>query len=432
MIRQAESWPPGSGAAVQAVRGNSASPGWQEFPGGSNHPLRVAVVITRLEGGAGVLALRGAQAMDPEIVRPTLITGSGGRLLGEAAASGIEVIVEPSVREVIAPRSDLQALRRLEMIFRERNFDVVHTHCAKAGAVGRLAARRAAIPRIVHTFHGFPFHQFQPMPRRRAYISIERRLGRITDVALCVGSAVAAEAVRLRLAAPDRIRTIGVVVDGPARAHASMSARLPEARRDARAALGLPGGATVVGAVGRLSYQKAPEDFVGALEQLGRPEVTGVWVGGGELADRIIRRAAALRRAHVVLAGERADVLDVLPAFDVFALPSRYEGLPTAIVEAMICGVPVVASAVNAVPELVIPGETGLLVPPRRPGLLAAAVGYLLDSPAVAARLAAAARARLGDRYRERELRSALMAAYDVGSRAAGPAPRTRRVLDRL
>ena len=85
-------------------------------------------------------------------------------------------------------------------------------------------------------------------------------------------------------------------------------------------------------------------------------------------------------------------MLDILPAFDVFALPSRYEGLPTAVVEAMICGVPVVATAVNAVPDLVVPGETGLLVPPRRPGQLAAAIRHLLDSPAEAARMAAAAR----------------------------------------
>jgi glycosyltransferase involved in cell wall biosynthesis len=383
---------------------------------GTGGPLRVAVVITRLEGGAGVLALRGARALDRGVVRPTIVTGSGSRLLlGEAVASGIEVVVEPLLREVIAPRSDLAAVRRLEQLFGERNFDVVHTHCAKAGAVGRVAARRAGVPRIVHTYHGFPFHEFQSLPRRGAYVAIERRLGRITDVALCVGAAVAAEAVRRELVAPERIRTIGVAVDGPDRVRASMSALRPEARQRARAALGLPADATVVGAVGRLTYQKAPEDFVAAMRELDRPGLAGVWVGGGDLAERVGRLAASLTNARVVLAGERTDVLEVLPAFDVFALPSRYEGLPTAIVEAMICGVPVVASAVNAVSELVVPGETGLLVPPQRPRLLAAAIRHLLDSPEVAARMAAAARARLGDHYGESELRSVLLAAYGGG-----------------
>jgi glycosyltransferase involved in cell wall biosynthesis len=388
-----------------------------EFPDAAvSGPLRVAVVITRLEGGAGVLALRGSETLDPGAIRPTIVTGSGSRrLLGEAAASGIEVVVEPLLREVIAPRSDVLAARRLELLFRERGFEVVHTNCAKAGAVGRVAARRAAVPRIVHTYHGFPFHEFQSRPRRAAYVAVERRLGRITDVALCVGAAVAAEAVRRELIAPERIRTIGVAVDGPGRVKASMSALLPESRQRARAALGLPSDAAVVGAVGRLTYQKAPEDFVAAMRELDRPGVVGVWVGGGDLAERLGRLAASLTNARVILAGERTDVLDVLPAFDVFALPSRYEGLPTAIVEAMICGVPVVASAVNAVSELVVPGETGLLVPPQRPRLLAAAIRHLLDSPEDAARMAAAARARLGDHYGESELRGALLAAYGGG-----------------
>jgi len=392
---------PRPGAGPGRPAGNQAAP-----------PLRVATVITRLEGGAGVLALRGARALDPAVAVVTIMTGSGGPLLDEAAAAGLEVVVDPALRDVIAPHSDLVALGRLERVFRQRKFDVVHTHCAKAGAVGRLAAHRAGVPRIVHTFHGFPFHEFQSAARRRAYVSIERRLGRITDVALCVGNAVAAEAIRRELIAPQRVRTIGVAVDGPDRARVSMSARLPHARERARLALGLPADATVVGTVGRLTYQKAPEDFLAAVAALRRPEVIGVWVGGGELAERIGRRAQRLPRSRIILAGERADVLDLLPAFDVFALPSRYEGLPTAVVEAMICGVPVVATAVNAVPDLVIPGETGLLVPPGRPGQLAAAIGYLLDAPELAARLAAAARIRLGDRHGEPALRAALMAAY--------------------
>jgi glycosyltransferase involved in cell wall biosynthesis len=391
-------------------------------PDGLGRPVRLAVVITRLEGGAGVLALRGAQAIDREIFQPTIVTGSGAGLLREASDSGLEVVIEPALRAPIAPRSDLLALRRLELLFRQQGFDVVHTHCAKAGTVGRIAARRAGVPRVVHTYHGFPFHQFQSPPRRYAYVSIERRLGRLTDVVLCVGTAVAADAVRRELIAPDRVSVIGVAVDGPGRARASMAARDPQARRQARAALGLPATGTVVGVVGRLTYQKAPEDFVAALAELDRPGVTGIWIGGGDLAGRIARQARA-GPAKVVLAGERTDILEVLPALDVFVLPSRYEGLPTVIVEAMICGVPVVATSVNAVPDLVVPGSTGLLVPPGRPRLLAGAIKFLLDSPEAAARMAEAARARVGDRYGQQDLRDALTAAY----LSAAPASQTVR-----
>ncbi|HUK72197.1 MAG TPA: glycosyltransferase [Streptosporangiaceae bacterium] len=397
--------------------------------------LRVATVITRLESGAGTLAVRGAGAMDPDAFQVTIITGSGNRLLGDAAAAGLETLVEPSLRAPIAPRRDLLALRRLHALFRERNFDVVHTHCAKAGALGRLAAHRAGVPKIVHTYHGFPFHEFQSAARRRGYVSIERRLGRITDVALCVGTGVAVEAVRRQLVAPDRVRTIGVVVDGTNGTDSAGAAHRADgaagraangtahslARRRAQVALGLPANAIVVGAVGRLTYQKAPEDFLTALQALRRPDAIGVWIGGGELADHVGRLAAGVPGVRVILTGERDDVPDLLPAFDVFALPSRYEGLPTAVVEAMVCGIPVVATAVNAVSDVVIPGETGLLVPPQRPDLMAAAVRYLLDSPAAAARMAAAARASLGQRFGETALRDALTAAYTPTAAGAHP-----------
>lgn len=396
----------------------------------NGRPLRVATLITRLEGGAGVLALRGAKALDPGRFRVTIITGSGSHLLDQAAEAGLEVIVEPALRTPIAPRDDLRALRALSGLLGRRGFDVAHTHTAKAGVLGRMAASRAAVPRIVHTYHGFPFHEFQSRARRGAYVAIERRLGRVTDVALCVGTAVAVEAVRRGLVAPDRIRTIGVAVDSMN--GAELPARSPDARNRARQALGLPSGATVVGAVGRLTYQKAPEDFLAAMRRLGRPGVIGVWVGGGELAGDIGRLASLQPAAPVSLPGERSDVTAILPAFDVFALPSRYEGLPTAVVEAMMCGIPVVATAVNAVSDVVIPGETGLLVPPQRPDLLADAVRYLLDRPAVAMRLADTARARLGERFGERVLRDALTAAYaGAAPGRAGPRVRPAAVITR-
>ncbi len=387
--------------------------------------VRVATVITRLEGGAGQLALRGALIMDPAAHEMTIITGRGDPvLLGRAAAAGLEVLIEPALRAPIAPCSDLGALVRLRGLFTRRPFDIVHTHTAKAGMLGRLAAHGAGVPRLVHTYHGFPFHEFQALPRRQAYVRIERGLGRITDLALCVGTGVAVEAVRRRLISPERIRTIGVVADGPAPAHDGPDRAAPgglpgSARARARAALGLPAGATVVGAVGRLTYQKAPGDFVAALRELGRPDVTGVWVGDGELAGQVAAQARETPAVRLVLARQRGNVPELLPAFDVFLLSSRYEGLPTAVVEAMMCGIPVVATAVNAVGDVVVPGETGLLVPPGHPALMADAVRFFLDSPEAAARMAAAARARLGKRFGEPALRQALMAAYSGESDAA-------------
>ncbi|WP_329262526.1 glycosyltransferase [Streptomyces sp. NBC_01478] len=367
--------------------------------------LHVGTVVTRFEAGAGIVALRGAQALDPAAYRTTLITGRGDRLLDLAAESGFEVILEPALRSPITPGDDLRALRRLTALCAQCGFDVVHTHSAKAGALGRLAAHRTGVPRIVHTFHGLPYHEFQSAVRRGAYIRIERRVGRFTDVALCVGTAVAVEVVRRGLVAPERVRTIGVPVDH------DTPTRTPATRARAREALGLTGAGPVVGAVGRLAYQKSPETFVHALAALHRPGLTGVWVGSGELAGRV-QELAVRERARVVFVGERSDVPDLLPAFDVFALPSRYEGLPVAVVEAMVSGIPVVATAVNSVPDVVVPGRTGLLVPPERPDLLALAIGHLLDHPREAARMAAEAYMRIGDGFNSKALGEELTAAY--------------------
>src|SRR5205807_3166224 len=133
-------------------------------------------------------------------------------------------------------------------------FDVVHTHSSKAGALGRLAAHRAGVPAVIHTFHGFPFHPFQSWPRRRIYIAIERRLGRITDEFLGVGAAVAAEAIRLGIARPERMRAIASAISP------GIIPATPATRARARLLMGLPAEAPVIGTVGRLDRQKAPQD----------------------------------------------------------------------------------------------------------------------------------------------------------------------------
>jgi glycosyltransferase involved in cell wall biosynthesis len=397
----------------------------------SDRRLRVATVITRMTAGAGGVALRGSLALDQDRFAVTIITGgtglsgqrvestdevvSGidavkdapvGDLLAEAYAAGFDVVRLPALVPQLSPGHDSAALRTLTSLLGAGRYDVVHTHSAKAGALGRIAASRAGVPWIVHTYHGFPFHAFQPGWRRAAYVAVERRLSRRTDAFLAVGSAVAAEAIRRGLAPPDRIRTIAPAVD-------PVESPFCTARRGlGRHRLGLPAGVRLVGTVGRVDYQKAPEVWIDALAAAG-DDVWGVWIGDGPLRERLLARA---RRRHLAdrfrLLGHRDDVADLLPALDVFALASRYEGLPCALVEAIGAGVPVVATAVNAVPDVVVAGETGLLVPPGDVRLLAGAVRYLLDEPAEAQRMATAARDHIGERYAPHALGAVLDQVY--------------------
>ena len=176
-----------------------------------------------------------------------------GRLLDRARDHGVEVVVLPELVAPISPRHDAQALTRLTALVREHEVDIVHTHSAKAGVLGRLAAQRAGVELIVHTLHGFPFHDFQNRAEHAAYLGIERRLSRITDAYIAVGTGVAVEALRRGLARPERLYTVGPAVD------ASDVVLTAESRSRARARLELADDAYVIGTVGRLDFQKAPE-----------------------------------------------------------------------------------------------------------------------------------------------------------------------------
>jgi glycosyltransferase involved in cell wall biosynthesis len=367
------------------------------------------VVITRFIAGAGGVALRGALALDRNEHSVTILSAPGGPLLAEAEKAGFKVVLLKHMRPEISPRDDPRGLQELIHLLREGDFDVVHTHSAKAGALGRFAAHRIGVPAIVHTFHGFPFHDFQFGPVRSTYIALERSLGRITDQFLAVGGAIAAQAISLRIAPAERIRTIASAIE------LDILPASPGNRAAARHLMRLPEDVQVVGAVGRLAPQKAPQDLVAAIEAMGRSNVYCVWVGDGPLRQevaRLIERRKLTNR--FLLLGERHDVAALLPGFDVFALSSHYEGLPCSVVEAMTCGIPVVATAVNAVPEVVVPGRTGLLVPANAPMLLGKALAYLLDHPAEGSRMSLAARAQLGDRFDPKVLGRDVAETYEL------------------
>jgi glycosyltransferase involved in cell wall biosynthesis len=174
--------------------------------------------------------------------------------------------------------------------------------------------------------------------------------------------------------------------------------------------------------VGRVDYQKAPESFVDAIAGLDRDDVYAVWIGDGPMRKEMETRAARRGlQGRFLCAGHRDDVPELLPGFDVFAMASRYEGLPCAVAEAMAVGLPVVATAVNAVPDVVLPGETGLLVSPERPRQLAGAINYLLNEPAEAARMAMAARLLIADKFAPSSLATVLEAAYGTGPGRRAP-----------
>lgn len=414
----------------------------------TSRKLRVATVITRFNGGAGQVALNGALALSPGDYERAVVTGGvgidsraagaeesgqpgqpgqpatdvlyGDEAVANAAAgdftprareAGMEIVqVRPLVPQ-ISPRDDRAALRTLTRVLAEGRYDVVHTHSAKGGVIGRIAAARAGVPRIVHTWHGFPFHEFMSWPRRRAYIKLERVAAKHTDAFLAIGSETITTALRLGLATSERIRLSWPSVDIDAYAAA------PGTRAQARRRLDLPLGVKVVGSVGRLTFQKGPEIFARAVARL-PDDVFGLWVGGGPMAGELAKLTAKLGiEERMRWLDHRDDVAQVLPAFDVMAMASRWEGLPCVLVEAIGAGIPLVATAVPSNQDLVMAGETGLLVPPQDPEQLATAVAHLLDNPMTAARMAERARERVGGWFAPEYLGGVLDETYRGSSR---------------
>src|SRR5919201_2728735 len=371
--------------------------------------LRVAHVTANFADGSGGITLREALALD-ERYASTILAPEDGTLFDRAEDAGLQVV---RLRKMgrgrrVYPWADVEALRELGDHLRAGGFDIVHTPAGRAGAIGRVAAHRLGGCAIVHTLHGFPFNEFQSPLARVPLRAIERRLGRITDYFLTDGTFVASEAVRQKIAQPERIRAVISPVDVvPPVSEAS--------RRAARRTLGIPEDAKVVGTAARLAVQKAPLDMVRAFAALRRPDVSMVWLGGGELRGETGRLIQAEGLAdRFLLLGGRDDVASLLPAFDVFALSSLWEGLPCSVVEAMTCGIPVVATAVNSVPEVVVSGKTGLVARPADPASLSRALAYMLDHPAHAAQMAEAARIQIRHQFRADLLGRELMEVYEL------------------
>jgi glycosyltransferase involved in cell wall biosynthesis len=302
-----------------------------------------------------------------------------------------------AIARSLDPLAHLASLARITAFLRRGRFDLLHVHTPVAALLGRVAGRLAGVPMIVYTAHGFYFHDGMPAWQRRLHMRLEWFAGRFTDLLFTQSAEDAATAVAAGFLPAANVVAIGNGVD-PAR----FPAATPAARAAARAALGIPSGARVVGMVGRLVAEKGYPEFFSAARALAAALPDAVFVAIGERlasdhagrVDAELDHAKAALGERLILPGLRDDVAALLPAFDLFTLPSHREGMPRTIIEAMMTGLPVVATNIRGSREEVAHGETGLLVPVRDPPALAAAWRILLDDPGARARMGAAGRAR--------------------------------------
>jgi glycosyltransferase involved in cell wall biosynthesis len=359
--------------------------------------VRIAhLVISGDVAGGQLVALQFAQALRERGDDAIFVSPEHSAFTERAEADGFRVL-----------KADVGRLHRvrgagaLTRLLRAERVDLLHTHTlAAANTLGRIAARLARVPVVSHLHIENHFRSRTAWALRGADNATAR---------LCAAFVAVSEDTRRayeRQGYPRRIEVVynGVELDGAP-------------PRSVRAELGLPGDAALVGEVGRLCDVKGQRELIQALAHV--PEATAVLVGadleqGGAYQRQLEQTAEAVGvRDRVVFAGRRNDVGDVLAELDVFALPSWTEGLPLVVLEAMARRRPVVATKVGGTPEVVVDGETGLLVPPRDPEALAAALRRLLEDAELRRRLGDAGYARVRDRFSAEAMTRRVLELYD-------------------
>ena len=377
----------------------------------NTHNIKVIHIITRFDkGGSAENTFLTVRDLDKDRYDVILVTGTSppDKLpvhssnpetdaikanLSALGNGGIPVVAFPQLVREPNLFADAAAFFSLIRLIRQERPRIVHTHTSKAGFLGRWAAWLCRIPIIVHTPHGHVFWGYFGPCRTRFFIALERWTARITTKLVMLTEREKADHMRFRIAPEEKFSVIHSGVD--------LSRFRPDPARKAeiRSALEIPSESIVVATVGRLTAVKGQETLIRATAKCLRQgeKLYLLILGEGELRSNLEALSAELGIAEAVrFLGWRPDVASVINACDIFCLPSLNEGMGKAIVEAMAMGKPVIASDVGGIPDLVIPEENGILVPPGDSNALAKAILNLRDHPEMSV--------KMGEQGREKAL----------------------------
>jgi glycosyltransferase involved in cell wall biosynthesis len=370
-----------------------------------SEPIKVLRVIARLNmGGPALHVAYLTEGLRERGYDTTLVAGSLAR--GEdsmafvADARAVDVVRIDELGREISPLRDLLATIRLARLIRKERPQILHTHTAKAGTVGRVAALLAGSrrpPIVVHTFHGHVLRGYFGPLRAFFFRLLERWLAAGTTALIAVSPEVRDDLVELGVAPRERFVVIRLGIELDERVAAERNGR-----GESRRYLGIPEGRFAVGWIGRMTAVKRTDDVLIAFKSLREGGVDAVlcMVGDGPDRPQLERRAHELGLArHILFLGYQEDVAPFYAAFDTLILPSGNEGTPVSVIEALAAELPVVATRVGGVPDVVRDGEEGFLVEPGATDALAERLGRLARDPALRERMGKQGRARVLPRY---------------------------------
>ncbi|MBN2288472.1 MAG: glycosyltransferase family 4 protein [Candidatus Glassbacteria bacterium] len=344
---------------------------------------KILRIIARLNiGGPALHCIILNSELDKRKYISQLVTGVEspyeGNMYGLAQRKSVLPVVIDALGREIFFKEDFRALIKLVRLINLERPDIVHTHTAKAGTLGRIAAKLTGVPIIIHTFHGHVFHSYFGFFRTRFFLWLERVLAKFTDVIITVSEQQRDEIIKYRIAEPDKIIAIPLGLD--LKPFIDSKADPNELRRE----FSIPEQTKLVGIVARLVPIKNHVCFLEAARLVldHCSDVCFMIIGDGELRGALEQKARELGlQDRVIFMGFQHNLEKIYAGLDIVALSSYNEGLPVALIEAMAAGKPVISTEVGGVVDLILDGYNGLLVPSNQPGDLAEAVLYLLEHP---------------------------------------------------
>ncbi len=362
-------------------------------------PIRIVRVIARLNvGGPAIHVSLLTERLGPPHYQSTLVCGNiapgEGDMTYFAEQHGVQPVVVPELGRSLHPLRDAVTVWKLYRLLRRIRPDVVHTHTAKAGFVGRVAARLAGVPVVVHTFHGHVFHGYFGPVQTQLFLWLERFAARLSDRIITLSEGLREElADTYRITGRDRIAVLPLGLDLDA------FTQMPRRSGAFRQAWGIPADAPLIGIVGRLVPVKNHMLFLHAAAQMQTelPQARFAIVGDGEMRPQIEAQVDALGLRHAtIFTGWQRNLTTVYSDLDVLAVSSVNEGTPVSVIEALASGCPVAATAVGGLPDLLERGKLGRLVPPNDADALAQAILQLLRYPPDGSRARTLMRERYG------------------------------------
>jgi glycosyltransferase involved in cell wall biosynthesis len=352
-----------------------------------SEPIRILNIVARLNvGGPAIHVTLITQHLNPPFTdqfESRLVAGKVGEGEGDMAyyvlERGVTPIILPELGRELHPVRDLATIWKLYRLIRQYKPHIVHTHTAKAGFVGRIAAKLAGVPVIIHTFHGHVFHGYFSPAKTRLFILLERFTARFTTTIITLTASQADELANVYHIAPRSKFTVmsgGLELDRYAAA--------PRKTGAFRREWSIPDDAPLIAIVGRLVPVKNHALFLGAaaLVHAALPEAQFAVVGDGELRGEIESQVDQLGlRGVIIFTGWQKDVLPVYSDSDALVISSLNEGTPFSVIEALAAGCPVIATSVGGLPDLLENGALGALVPSQDAPALANAMIHVIQQP---------------------------------------------------